>query len=106
VINTTVIGESDSYRKAMERQSEIGSICLRNGRAGIDLHTWKVEQGWAGAKISNVKLSGFQNATCRNAASIKYDSQVRNIASERRTPFSFNRLLTFLLHWRMFPLLF
>jgi parallel beta-helix repeat protein len=80
VINCTVIGESDSYRTLMERQPYLSKICdpVTRRRVGIDLHTWKVDDRFAGAKISNVRLQGYNRTTCPIASSIKYDTHVSN----------------------------
>ena len=80
VINTTIIGESDSYRLLIGRQRNIDIVCDRTGkRVGIELHTWTVETNWAAASISNVTLLGFEKSiACPNAASIKFDTMVRS----------------------------
>jgi hypothetical protein len=78
VINTTIVGESDSYRHLIGRQSNVDKMCDRAGkRVGIELHTWTVETNWAAARTSNVTFLGFNKTTaCPNAASIMYDTQV------------------------------
>ena len=78
ITNTTVIGESDSYRMLRERQRNIEKMCDRSGkRVGIELHTWAVETNWVGAKISNVTFLGFDKTlACSKAASIRYDGHV------------------------------
>jgi hypothetical protein len=79
LVNSVIIGESESYRNLMARQPTVKRVC-RDAQdrwlVGIDLHTWKKEKAWAGAKISNVTLSGLENVMCPNSASIRYDSQV------------------------------
>jgi hypothetical protein len=73
---TKVIGESQSYKNLRARQT-VEAICIRGRVTGIDLHTWKVEKAWAGAKISNVDLSGFGAVGgCLTPASIKFDDMV------------------------------
>jgi hypothetical protein len=73
VSNTTIIGESPSY-KALRARQAVGAVCYRGSVTGIDLHTWKVEKAWAGAKISNVDISGFGSVgSCAKAASMKFD---------------------------------
>jgi hypothetical protein len=79
VTNTKIIGESESFRKLLARQ-DVEIPCRQNnpdGIVGINLHTWKKEKEWAGAKISNVDMSGFGNVTCAYSASINYDTHVR-----------------------------
>jgi hypothetical protein len=76
VSNTRVIGESQSYKDLRARQT-VEAICYQGRVTGIDLYTWKVEKAWAGAKISNVDLSGFGSVgRCLTAASIKFDDLV------------------------------
>jgi hypothetical protein len=73
--NTVVIGESASY-KALRARQAVETVCFRGSVVGIDVHTWQVETGWAGAKISNVDLLGFDNVTCSSVSSIHFDDQV------------------------------
>ena len=78
MINTTIVGESDSYRSLFKRNRNFSKMCYAGGgRAGIELHLWTVETNWTGAQISNVTFLGFnKTAECSNAASIKYDTEV------------------------------
>lgn len=102
VINTTIVGESDSYRLLISRQRNVDKMCDRSGkRVGIDLYTWTVERNWAAARISNVTFLGFNKTiACPNAASIKYDTQVRisTESSELRTTSCTNAFVHFI-HW-------
>lgn len=79
VINTTIIGESDSYRNLFGREQNIYNMCDRTGkRVGIELHTWSVETNWTAAKISNVTLLGFnRTSACSITSSIAFDTNVR-----------------------------
>jgi hypothetical protein len=77
VNNTTIIGESNSYRTLMARQN-VQIICSRDGLIGLDLFTWKVNTTFAGAEISNVEFHGFDDiAACPKVLSISFDSQVK-----------------------------
>jgi hypothetical protein len=80
-----VIGESDSYRMLMGRQANVGKICDpdTHRRVGIDLYTWKVDDMFAGAKISNVRLQGYNRTTCPIASSIKYNTHVSKVKQKK-----------------------
>jgi hypothetical protein len=77
VSDTVIIGESESYRQLMARQT-VEPVCRRHEKVivGLDLDTWKVDEEFAGAKIINVDFSGFSNVTCRDSASIRFDDLV------------------------------
>ena len=57
--DTKIIGESDSYKKLMERQ-DVASVGRANRIYAIDLHTWKVED-WGAFRLDNIEISGFDN---------------------------------------------
>jgi parallel beta-helix repeat protein len=77
IANTTIIGLSPSYKALMVRQPGVSSICFKNSRVGIDLHTWQKEPNYIGAEISDVVMSGFNNADpyskCTQTSSISFD---------------------------------
>jgi hypothetical protein len=78
VVNTTIVGESDSYRLLLGRQSNVDKMCDRFGRrVGMELHTWTAETNWAAAIVSNVTFLGFKKSiACPNVASINFDTTV------------------------------
>jgi hypothetical protein len=61
---------------ARERNSEIICDPINHRRTGIDLHTFRIDKRFAGAKISNVRLMGYDKTTCPHANSIKFDTHV------------------------------
>jgi hypothetical protein len=73
--NLVIIGESASY-KALRARQNTESVCFQDSVVGIDLHTWKVENDWAGAKFSNIQLLGWEGISCSTAASIHFDDMV------------------------------
>lgn len=76
VTNTIVIGESDSYRQLMARQS-VPKVCLRNKLVGMELGTWQNKMA-PGQFISNVTFSGFTNVACAIPKTISFDDLVRS----------------------------
>jgi hypothetical protein len=76
VDNAVIIGESASY-KALRARQNTETVCSQDSVVGIDLHTWKVEGDWAGAKLSNIQLLGWEGISCTTAASIHFDDMVR-----------------------------
>ena len=80
VTNTQIIGMSPSYQAQMNRSlaGSVRSICDRNERVGIDLHTWQKDIDFIGAKISNVTMSGFAiDRSCAKPSSLRFDRFVR-----------------------------
>ncbi len=77
VRNTTIIGESESYR-IMRKLQDVPSICSRQGfLTGLDLHTWKVNLGLAGVNVVDVTFKDFNRAnTCKTVSSISFDKNV------------------------------
>lgn len=77
ISNTTIIGESESYRKLKNRQI-VPSICGRRGNnIGLELHTWKHNLTLEGAAINNVTFYDFDSRSgCKNSSSIAFDKQV------------------------------
>ena len=77
VKNTTIIGESESYR-IMKKRQVVSSVCGRRGKlVGLDLHTWKSNLSLAGANIMDVKFRDFdRRSNCENTASIAFDENV------------------------------
>jgi hypothetical protein len=78
VTNTTIIGTSLSYEALMARQPGVASVCDRNERVGIDLHTWQKDISFLGAKITNIYMSGFapNDSKCLKPRSLRYDKFV------------------------------
>jgi parallel beta-helix repeat protein len=78
VKNTTIIGESESYR-IMKKRQVVSSVCSRQGNLiGLDLHTWKSNISLAGANIVDVKFRGFdRGSNCKTVSSIAFDKNVR-----------------------------
>jgi hypothetical protein len=79
VKNTEVIGQSPSYESLMARQPGVEPVCNQNQRIGIDLHTWQKEMAFLGAKVSNIKMSGFSlnDTDCATPKSLRFDPGVR-----------------------------
>ena len=77
VRNTTIIGESESYR-IMEKRQIVSSVCGRQGTLiGLDLHTWKSNLSLAGANIVDVDFRDFDRRdSCKAASSIAFDKNV------------------------------
>ena len=77
VRNTTIIGESESYRIVRNRQ-DVPSICGRQGdMTGLDLHTWKVNLALAGVNVVDVTFKDFNRGnTCKTVSSISFDKNV------------------------------
>ena len=75
VRDTVIIGESDSYRNLMARQT-VGIVCRQRELKGLDLHTWKLLKEFGGATIMNVKFSGFGKVACNFPSSIHMDDMV------------------------------
>jgi G8 domain len=74
--NLKVIGQSPLYEALMARQPGVKPVCFRGERVGIDLHTWQKEiEVYAGAKISNVDISGFSpsDPNCATPSSVRFD---------------------------------
>jgi hypothetical protein len=74
VSNTIIIGESDSYRQLMARQS-VDKVCNRNKLIGLELGTWQNKRA-PGYMISNVTFSGFTKVSCLTPKMISFDDQV------------------------------
>jgi hypothetical protein len=75
VENTKIVGESESWRDLRSRQSDVGAMCDRRYRVGIDIHTWKLHKEVPGLFIKNVDLSGFQDdPSCENVLAIRMDN--------------------------------
>lgn len=75
VRDSVIIGESDSYRRLMERQ-EVDRVCSRNKVIGIDLHTWTIFQGFGGSTLKNIDISGFSNTACPQPRALNMDDHV------------------------------
>jgi hypothetical protein len=83
VTNTIVIGESDSYRQLMARQS-VPIVCLRNKLVGMELGTWQNKMA-PGHFISNVTFSDFNNVACAIPKTISFDALVRTAKDQLTT---------------------
>ena len=57
--DTKIIGESDSYKKLMERQ-DVANVGRLNRIYAIEVHTWKTED-WGAFYLDNIEISGFDN---------------------------------------------
>jgi nitrous oxidase accessory protein NosD len=88
VSDTTIIGESPSYRQLMIRQN-VRSVCLRNKMTGLQLGTWQNKFG-PGYMISNVTFSSFKGASCLRSAIVGYDDivsfEANNIVKQSSLP--------------------
>lgn len=73
--DTLIIGESESYRTLMKRQS-VDPVCAARMVVGVDVHTWTIFKGHGGSKLKNVEFQGFSNTACAPRA-INMDSHVR-----------------------------
>lgn len=84
VKNTTIIGESESYRTMRKRQV-VSSVCSRQGNLiGLDLHTWKSNLSLAGASIVDVDFQDFdRRSNCKTSSSIAFDTNVGQTRSLR-----------------------
>lgn len=84
VKNTTIIGESESYR-AMRKRQIVSSVCSRQGNLiGLDLHTWKSNLSLAGASIVDVDFQDFdRRSNCKSSSSIAFDKNVCQMQSFR-----------------------
>ena len=82
VKNTTIIGESESYR-IMKKRQVVSSVCSRRGDLiGLDLHTWKSNLSLAGANIVDVEFRDFDRGkNCKTASSISFDKNVSSAKS-------------------------
>ena len=69
--DTKIIGESDSYKKLMERQ-DVASVGRANRIYAIDLHTWKTED-WGAFSLDNIDISGFDNVKPTTSKIIHFD---------------------------------
>lgn len=78
VNDSVIIGESESFRTLTARQTTVQPACRFDGTLkGIDLYTWKHATEYAGAKISNVDISGFgDRARCEKPTTISFDQLV------------------------------
>ena len=63
VMNTTIIGESDSYRTNV-RAKNINTVCLKGKNVGIELHTKKTSVGSTAASWERIVFSGFNHDSC------------------------------------------
>lgn len=75
VWNTTIIGESDSYRELMKVQ-DVSPVCKQRKLKGIEIHTWKKTKAFTGLKVIDVRFSGFSNETACPSWSIHMDDNV------------------------------
>jgi hypothetical protein len=75
ISDTVIIGESESYRRLMERQG-VGPICYRRKVIGIDLHTWTIFQGHGGSTLRNINFEGFSNTACPMPRALNMDNHV------------------------------
>jgi hypothetical protein len=94
--DTVIIGESQSYRRLMERQ-DVGPVCSQRKVVGIDLHTWTIFQGYGGSNLRNIDFEGFSNTACPIPRALNIDEHVSGhsrfalvacslIASDHTTP--------------------
>jgi hypothetical protein len=75
VRDTVIIGESDSYRKLMARQT-VAEVCRQGRLKGLDLFTWKLDKERGAVTVTNVDISGFSNVACDSPSSIHMDDMV------------------------------
>lgn len=74
VVDTTVLGMSQSYSDLMTREPETEHICGRRGiTTGLDLHSWRLRGVEGGFSIRGVVLSGYNEIDCSSVSAIRMD---------------------------------
>lgn len=76
VENVVIMGESESYRQLMERET-VEWVCRNQRLIGLELHSWKLDEERGGLTVNNITFSGFTGALCRRPHSIFMDRLVR-----------------------------
>lgn len=77
VLNSQVIGLSDSFRDLLSDQDARPS-CVEDAQYGIEFHTWKHDPANVGTTIRNVTISNFINVSCPIATPFHVDNTVSN----------------------------
>jgi hypothetical protein len=82
LVNSKVIGESDSYRALMAAKRLSEKVC-NDPHIGVELHTEMLTEQSKSIAIENVEFSKFSHVRCSDAVPMQYDSSVSALWQSR-----------------------